>query len=116
MSSKDVFENYNPCWSPVEVSDGWSSVSSFTFSFSPFEEKQQKLQLELRDFSRSVPCDLNSSNIAAVEELQCKEQLYDEKIRLLEDQLSKSKAEEKAQRLKCLFLTKQMKKLSSKTK
>lgn len=93
-------------------------------SVSSFEEKQQKLQLELRDFSRSVPFDLNSSDIAAalkdyrqaVEEFQCKEQLSDEKIRLLEDQLSKSKAEEKAQRLKCLFLTKQMKKLSSKTK
>jgi hypothetical protein len=51
-----------------------------------------------------------------MEEFRYKEQISDEKIRILEEQLFKLRTDEKAQRLKCNFLTKQMKKLNSKTK
>jgi len=45
----------------------------------------------------------------AIEQLKYKEQISDEKIRILEEQLLKIKSEEKIQRLKCISLTKQMK-------
>jgi hypothetical protein len=43
-----------------------------------------------------------------IEQFKYKEQISDEKIRILEEQLIKIKAEEKAQRLKFISLTKQM--------
>jgi hypothetical protein len=86
--------------------------------------KQQKFQLELTDFSNSIQLDLTSSNIISmlkeyhqtIEEFRFKEQISDEKIHILEEQLFKLRTDEKAQRLKCNFLTKQMKKINSKTK
>ena len=81
-------------------------------------EKQKKFQLELNEFSDSFQSNITSSNIVlmlkeyhrGLEQLKYKEEISSENIRLLEEQLSKIKNDEKAQRLKCSFLTKQMKK------
>ncbi len=78
-----------------------------------FEEKQQKFQLELNEFSS----DLTPSNIVlilkeyhhTIEEMKLKERILYENIRQLEEQLIQIKAEEKCQRLKCISLTKQIK-------
>lgn len=58
----------------------------------------------LRDFRQTI------------ENFQQNEQLNDEKLRILQDELTRVQAEEKSQRLKCFFLTKQTKKLSTKLK
>ncbi|UJR37775.1 hypothetical protein I4U23_030467 [Adineta vaga] len=87
-------------------------------------EKQQKFQMELNEFSHSNQSNLTSLNIIStlkeyhqtIEQLKCREQLFDEKILILEEQFNKLQADEKAQRLKCHFLTKQIQKLNSKTK
>jgi len=76
--------------------------------------------MELNEFSNSIQLNLTSSNIVsklkeyhhAIEQLKYK----DEKVHLLEEQLIKIKADERAQRLKCTFLTKQVKKFNTKTK
>jgi hypothetical protein len=80
--------------------------------------------MELNEFSNSIQLNLTSSNIVsklkeyhhAIEQLKYKEQLVDEKVHLLEEQLIKIKADERAQRLKCTFLTKQVMKFNTKTK
>ncbi|CAF0970122.1 unnamed protein product [Adineta ricciae] len=86
--------------------------------------KQQKFQIELNEISQSSQTNVTSSNVIStlkeyhetIEELKVKEQLFDEKIRLLEEQLFKLQGDEKAQRLKCHFLTKQVQKMTSKAK
>ncbi len=68
--------------------------------------------MELNEFSNLIQTDLTSSNIVfvlkqyhhGIEQLKYKEQISDEKIRILEEELGKIKA----QRLKCISLTKQM--------
>ncbi|CAF0779640.1 unnamed protein product [Adineta steineri] len=87
-------------------------------------EKQQKFQLELNEFSNFIRLNLTSTNIIPIlkdyhemiEELKSKEEIATKNNRILEEQLMKVKVEERAERLKCIFLTKQLKKLNSKTK
>jgi predicted transcriptional regulator len=84
-------------------------------------EKQQRFQLELKEYSHAP---LTPSNIVStleeyhqtIEELQYKERQSEDKIRQLEEQLTKNTASEKAHRTKCIFLAKQIKKLSTKAK
>ena len=84
-------------------------------------EKQQRFQLALKEYSHAL---LTPVNIVAtleeyhqtIEGYRCREQVSADKIRQLEEQLTKSSATERAHRTKCLFLAKQIKKLSTKAK
>lgn len=119
IDNKDVFEGrFRKLQTFLIASRGQCALSFSRRRHPPLArlEKQQKFQAELSDFSHSTQLNLTTTNIVAtlskyhraIDELKYQEQLSLNKVRTLEEQLCKVAAEERAQRLKCNFLTKQI--------
>jgi len=96
IDNKDVFEGrFRKLQSLLIASRGKEKQFERSKINFYFEEKQQKFQFELNEFSEGMKIDVTSSNVIdllkdycqTIEQMKSKEQLFEEKIQNLEEQL-----------------------------
>ena len=96
IDNKDVFEGrFRKLQSLLIASRGKEKQFERSKRNFYFEEKQQKFQFELNEFSEGMKIDVTSSNVIdllkdycqTIEQMKSKEQLFEEKIQNLEEQL-----------------------------